>query len=151
MTPAPDNTDSNTPSVAAKLLGASGLLPFVGLAALIWHAGAGQAPWAAAALTAYGASIVSFLGAIHWGLTMRDAQGPRTAPLVWGVVPSLLGWAALLLPPSLGLSLLTMTLWTCFAVDRSAYRQQGLQHWIALRGWLTLVASACCAIGAWAA
>ena len=151
MTPAPDNTDSNTPPLAAKLLGASGLLPFAGLAVLVWQTGPGHAPWAAAALTAYGASIVSFLGAIHWGLTMRDAQGPRTAPLVWGVVPSLLGWAALLLPPSLGLGLLTATLCACFAVDRSVYRQRGLQRWIPLRGWLTLVASACCAVGAWAA
>ena len=47
-------------------------------------------------------AIASFLGAIHWGLAMRGPASPRAQifPFVWGVVPSLLAWLALLAQPA---------------------------------------------------
>jgi len=96
----------------AILLGVAGLIPFVvcGLGAI--SADAVQATRMMTALIGYGAVILSFLGGVHWGFAL-GAVGPAppvaTAPagnrfitadrarLVLGVVPSLIGWLALLL------------------------------------------------------
>jgi len=140
----------SAPSALALWLGRAGLLPFLAGAALAWWARAdgspGLAAHAAQALLAYGAVIVSFLGGLHWGLAMRQAA-PQASLLGWGVVPSLLAWPALLLPPAQGLLLLAASLWLCFAVDRRVLKAQGASAWLGLRLQLTLVASLCCGLG----
>lgn len=68
----------------AARLGYAGAEPFVALAAAAWWMpDAGRAP-VAQALLAYGAAIASFMGAIHWGLTVRVVPTPRPGPLLWG-------------------------------------------------------------------
>ena len=62
------------PSSWAQGMGYAGLLPFVVLATATWVAEAGPRAFAALALAGYGAVIASFLGAIHWGLVMREAS-----------------------------------------------------------------------------
>lgn len=42
--------------------------------------------------TTYSASILSFVGAIHFGAALA---APHAVSLLWSVVPSLAGWAAL--------------------------------------------------------
>lgn len=137
------HVNRSSPSVSAQALGYGGLIPFVGLALSVWSMPAHQAV-AASALLAYCATIVSFLGAIHWGLTMRDATGQSTRMLVWGVIPSLLAWVALLLPVATGMVLLAVLLWTCFAVDRRTYPRLGLRAWLPMRLLLTTIASLSC-------
>jgi hypothetical protein len=136
------------PSTAAWALGGAGLLPFVGAAVWLALAPAGAGDGPARALAAYAATIVSFLGGIHWGLAFATPGGPATARLAWGVVPSLIAWPALLLPPATGLSLLAAALVLCFAVDRRSYPPLGLGAWLPLRGLLTAVATLSCAAGA---
>lgn len=96
------------------------------------------------ALLAYGATILSFLGAIHWGLALRDPADPPVAMLAWGVMPSLVAWAALLWGASRGLGLLSAGLWACWFVDRSVYPRFGLRGWLSMRLILTAVASLSC-------
>lgn len=130
------------PSPWARLLGYAGLIPFVGAAALSQASGS-FAPVALAALVGYGATIVSFLGGIHWGLAfMKDAD--RGARFTWGVIPSLLAWVATLLPASAGLALLAGTLLLAWAVDRRVYPTLGLQAWLPMRLHLTAVAATAC-------
>ncbi len=100
------------------------------------------------ALLAYGASILSFLGAIHWGLAMRERTALPAALFAWGIVPSLVAWVALLWGASVGLWLLVAGLWSCWAVDRSVYPRFGLQGWLAMRLVLTTVASVSCVVAA---
>ena len=138
----------SSPSAGAQALGYGGLIPFAGLALAVWFLAPADQSRAAAALLAYSASILSFLGAIHWGLTMRQAASQSTALLVWGVVPSLMAWLALLLPLSQGLLLVAAMLWVCFAVDRGVYTGLGLRAWLPMRLLLTAVASACCVAAA---
>jgi hypothetical protein len=141
------------PSALAWRLGFGGLIPFVGLAAALWVLRPADGPLAGTALLGYGATIASFLGAIHWGLVMRD-QDVQTTPwqpmssLLWGVVPSLLGWVALLLSPAPGLLLIATLLWACYAVDRVLYPRSRLRAWLPMRWWLTAVASVSCVAGA---
>jgi hypothetical protein len=134
----------------AECLGWAGLLPFVALAAAVVLGPADLRGLFALALLAYGATIASFLGAIHWGLAMR---GPALAkrqvfPFVWGVVPSLLAWLALLAPAAPGLVALALVLAGCFGIDRATYPDYGLQQWLPMRLALTLVAVLSCLFGA---
>jgi hypothetical protein len=121
----------------AQALGLMGLLPFFAFATLAWlpedavvgHVGAAQL--AQRALVAYAAVILSFLGAVHWGVVLA---APTTTPqlarsfLMWGVVPALLGWLALLmmflgLAPWLVLSFLIADLLLVRMMDGALFRQ----------------------------
>jgi hypothetical protein len=43
--------------------------------------------------------VLTFLGGVHWGFALGDEAGRGERPrLVLGVLPSLIGWLALLLP-----------------------------------------------------
>jgi hypothetical protein len=74
---------------------------------------------------------------------MRDGHA-QPLPWLWGVVPSLVGWAALLFDPAPGLLLMAALLWACFLVDRVLYPRYQLQAWLPMRLRLTLVASLSC-------
>lgn len=129
----------------ALWLGYGGLIPFVAGAALAWLLPAGSRAFAALALSAYAAVIVSFLGGIHWGIGFRE----RTPGLfVWGVVPSLVAALALLLPPRYGLVMHAAMLLLCYAVDRRVYAAHRLQAWLSLRWRLSLVAATSCLLAA---
>ena len=133
------------PPAAALALGYAGLIPFVAGAVATWLL-AGEARLQAAFwLAAYAAVIVSFLGGIHWGLGMLRGDAAHFA---WGVVPSLVAWPALLLPPAPALGVLSAAVLVCFVVDRRVYAACGLQAWLALRLPLTAVAALSCAAGA---
>jgi Protein of unknown function (DUF3429) len=132
-------------------LGYAGLLPFIGGAALLWLVEPGLHPFVALGLAGYGAVIVSFLGGIHWGIGLRYAGTMRTTHafhFVWGVVPSLLAWVALMMPAFAGLPLLALVLVVCFAVDYKTWPGAGLGEWLPLRFRLTAVAAVSCLIGA---
>jgi len=131
----------------AARLGYAGLLPFLALAVAAWAAPVAYRAQAAFALLAYGATIASFLGAIHWGLAMRSPLNPQPGPFVWGVFPSLVAWVALLLPISQGLVTVALVLGMCMAVDRRSYPAYGLGEWLAMRLRLTLVATICLLAG----
>ena len=133
--------DTAGPSSWARRLGFGGLIPFVGLAVAPWLAWPGGWPPPGAALLGYGATICSFMGAIHWGLAMREGPARPEPSLLWGVVPSLLAWLALLLGQAPGLLLIAALLWACFAVDRLLYPRYHVQAWLPMRLRLTLVAS----------
>ncbi len=131
------------PTREARLLGIAGLLPFVAGAAALWTVPSEWVGLAANGLLAYAALIVSFLGGIHWGLAMPQAA-QRRKQLIWAVLPSLLGWAALLLNSIWGLVLMAASLLLCYVVDTQFYRAQGLGHWLRLRAMLTVIAVASC-------
>ena len=131
----------------AARLGYVGLLPFVASVVAAWLAPPAYRSQAIHALLAYGATIASFLGAIHWGLAMREPHPPHPGPFVWGVFPSLGAWVALLLPLSQGLVTLALLLCLCLAVDWRTYPAYGQGEWLTMRLQLTLVAVVCLLAG----
>jgi len=141
-------TTPSRPTRWAQALSYGGLFPFVGLASAVWLLNPADRARGLSALLAYGATILSFLGAIHWGLAMRDGAAPSPGLLAWGVMPSLLAWLALLVIPVHGLCLLAAGLCACFLVDRRVYPIFGLDAWLPMRLRLTVVASLCCLAGA---
>jgi hypothetical protein len=143
------------PSSLALRLGYGGLLPFAVGALWVWlvradawpHAWPQAWPDVARGLAAYGALIVSFLGGIHWGLAMRQTV-PSSRLLIWGVLPSLVVWPAVVVPPGVGLVIIGAMLLICYAVDRVLYAEQGVAPWLTLRFRLSTVAALCCFVGA---
>ena len=143
-----------------RTLGHAGLIPFVLLAALLWLVTPELQTWVAIALAAYAGLIVSFLGGIHWGMGWlaglragqpAAAERPYHAQrhhFLWGIVPSLLAWPGLLMPPFAGLAWLGLLFVLCYLVDRRLYARAGLQRWLTLRFRLSTVASLGCFIGA---
>lgn len=134
-------------NATARALGHAGLVPFVAGAALVWLVQGEAHVYAAMALAAYAALIVSFLGGIHWGLAMRQAE-PPPATLLWGVVPSLVAWPAVIMPAHAGLVLLGLMLVVCYLVDRRSYPPLGAAAWLTLRFRLSAVAALACFVGA---
>jgi hypothetical protein len=97
--------------ILATLLGLCGLIPLIacGIASL----GLERGDQAAQALVAYGAVVLAFLGAVHWGFALADpADRGERQRLVLGVLPALVGWIALLLSiavqPEAGMVLLLL-------------------------------------------
>lgn len=133
----------------ATLLGVAGLIPFAALAlATIFAKGAlkGQAAFA---LAAYGASILSFLGAAQWGFAIRAerARSPG-ALLCLGVLPSLVAWAALLLPVGAALIALGCAVLAALFVDAwSVKRGYAPGWWLPLRVGLSVGAGAALLLG----
>lgn len=89
-------------------LGYAGMLPFVACVLAIALLDGEPRALAVRALVAYGAVILSFLGAVHWGLLLRQRDAAAPARLAIGVLPSLAGWIALLLPDRYALTLLVV-------------------------------------------
>jgi len=85
--------------LAPLALTLSGLIPFLGSAAMIVASGddpIGRAQ-ATFVLIAYGATILSFLGGVRWGIEMtRTPQATRAMVMAGSVVGALVGWPILL-------------------------------------------------------
>jgi hypothetical protein len=129
-------------------LGYAGLIPFVLNALLLFLVHEDVLALVAIALTSYAAVIASFLGGIHWGLALRENTEHRTFQLIWGVVPSLLAWVAVIMPAEAGLPILALVLTLCYLVDRKVWPQAGLRQWLTLRFRLTIVSVLSCLLGA---
>ncbi len=116
--------NSNTTRKLAWVLSLAGFIPFAAIAMSIFVLG-GTHP-AAATVTEYfqiwSAVILSFLGGIRWGLAIAVEPHDYKSMLA-SVLPSILGWLALLLPELLAiLSLLFLFCaqgaWDSFAINR---------------------------------
>lgn len=108
-----------------RTLGYGGLIPFVGGALALWLVdGDGRVganlQWA---FLGYGAVILSFLGAIHWGRVLQPRAPDHAERLaVYGVIPSLLAWVSLALPFALAAPVQAVLFVAVYGIDRSVMR-----------------------------
>ena len=128
-------------------LGYLALVPFVLGALLIWMVRIDARPYVGAALSAYAAVVIAFLGGIHWGFAFRQPM-PATQLFSWGVVPALVACVAVVMPHDAGLVIHGVTIVVCYLVDRKVYPAQGAGAWLTLRFRLSVVAALSCFIGA---
>jgi hypothetical protein len=104
------------------------VLPFYLGAIALWAADESAQDAALAVTMIYAATILSFVGAVHWGRALAET-GSETG-LGWSVVPALLGWvAAAWLEPLPGLILLIVGFWAAFVVDSRAAREGRFPLW----------------------
>ena len=158
-----------------QFLGYGGLVPFwaLGLGALFVR----TPDWAFVLLQAqivYAATIVSFLGAVHWGLVLAELNrietaederayranlppgntldGRASAMLVYGIVPAVMAWLIVIGVPFLGLwwmwpMLMIGLLASAYLADIQARDAGILPAWyLRLRKHLTLGAQAALAV-----
>ena len=137
-----------SPHQTITRLGYAGLVPFVLLTALMWLVNTELLPFVSIALGGYAAVIVSFLGGVHWGIGFMKGDAAPRFHFIWGVVPSLLAWLALMMPVYAALPLLGLVLLACYAVDSKTYPPAGLGQWLPMRLRLTVVATLSCVLGA---
>jgi len=127
----------------ARILGLAGAIPFWVAAALFWFGPDAFWQWKALEVQIfYGVAILSFLGAVHWGVALRDgpeAEGlwPR---LGWSVTPALIAWIASLMNPVPALATLIVGVAAAYFMDLRAREQGWLPGWyLELRKWLTIL------------
>ncbi len=98
-------------------------------------------------LSVYAVSILSFVGALHWGFVLgapERVEGPASRGLVWSVMPALYGWIVVsLIDLPRGFGWLAAGFVFAFAADVVLYpRYPGLPNWfIRLRLLLSAVAA----------
>lgn len=135
------------PTVIA-FLGYGGLLPFVAAAALCWFEPNHRSYWLQMLLS-YGAVILSFVGALHWGFAMVHPYAGRlnvSGVYVWSILPALLGWAAVLASPGIGAGLLLAGFLAHYRQDLRLAKVLPMPGWyLPLRLKLTSVVSLCLA------
>lgn len=133
------NTSSIPPP--ARWLGFGGLIPFFFLAAASLLDPPRAARWSFA-LLAYGAVILSFVGALHWGfatLWQSHSDTYRGRLMAWSVIPALGAWIALVLPLEAGLGLLCVLFVAHYLCDLNLSRNREVPAWyLRLRAPLTL-------------
>jgi len=121
----------NQAPAAARILALGGLIPFWALA-LAPRFGINP-PQLQQALISYAAVILSFVGALHWGLAAARDNTDRPLPAWrsygWSVVPALVAWVALLLPYRDALTLLSLTFIAAMFADLRWLAGQGLPLW----------------------
>ena len=123
---------------AATILGYCGFVPFAGLAAAVVVAPEPMDARAAFALLAYAATILSFLGGVHWGLAIAASTlttSQRTFHLALSVAPQLLGWSALLAPLPYGFALTAIGLLSVLVIDARAARKDFAPRWFMALSW----------------
>jgi uncharacterized membrane protein len=114
---------------AVLLPGLAGLIPFWALALSALGSFGLPPVYALFALLTYGAVILSFVGAIWWGMVTTSPDSFNKAPFyLWSVLPALVGWFATLIGPDLGVLLLGLGFLLQWALDA----------WLAHRGPMAL-------------
>lgn len=146
--PTPHPAGATPLSVTIERLGYAGLLPFVLLAVLMWLVTPDLLPFVALALMGYTATVTSFLGGIHWGIAFQQGEDAPRFHVLWGVVPSIVAWIAVVMPVYAGLPLLGLLLIVCYLVDRKTWTSPQLRPWLTLRFRLTVVATLSCLLAA---
>lgn len=133
-------------------LGYGGLVPFAALTVAI-GADPVHAVRYSQALAGYGAVILSFVGALHWGVAMSTTPlepTRRRRAFVWSVVPALIAWLALLLPDPARSLVLAVGFVLHLVQDLRFAGPAQLPPWyLPLRTRLTAVATLCLLVNAW--
>jgi hypothetical protein len=95
----------------------------------------------------YGAGIVSFLGAVHWGVAMSSSLSSPLAvrianeSFIFSVIPAIAATPVPAMEPGAGAMVLSILLPACYLADYSR-RNLGFPMWyMALRAPLTLLAT----------
>lgn len=138
----PARQDGETAPEITKILGWGGVAPFILCGAAAQSGERVLVLYGLVGGTSYAAMILSFLGAVHWGLAMRDDR--HYGWYIWSIAPALMGWATLLVfDIQIRLMALIPLFTLAWAIDRIAAKQGLIPPWyMQLRTGLTIGAIA---------
>ncbi|NIY74615.1 DUF3429 domain-containing protein [Thalassospira sp. HF15] len=121
--------------VPARWFGLTGAIPFVTLSIGGAFLSAAHQSLAYFTLVAYGAVILSFLGGVHWGRAISAFDQVVGADrFLWvslgiSVIPSLVGWATLLVPLAIALPVLAVSFAAMLLIDLQAVKSGQFPSW----------------------
>ena len=123
----------------AKILGYAGLIPFIIFSIRSWI----EIPYlhnTIFVLITYAAIILSFMGAIHWGMAMSKTDNKQNKYFITSVIPALAAWFSLLIPEFFSLIVLLIGFILLISYDLAVEKPQGFPNWyIPMRIKLTFV------------
>ena len=141
-----DSRDLPATTRFAWILGLAGLLPFVSHALFSWISPPAELSGVLRSQAHYAAAILTFLGALHWGVVLASpsiVDGRAVVRLLWSVVPALWCWIVTLYPTDVSLPMLFGGLAVALGADWLLYRGTPVPRWfLTLRTVLTAVALA---------
>ena len=125
----------------ALLLGWGGGIPFVGAAFAKIFGGPIVGLYALTWGTVYAGTMITFIGAVHWGIAIQHPDDKKRMPLIWSVLPALTVWPIMTFPPFFRLPFLIVGFFVVWIADMISYRRGHLPSWyMKLRHGHTLVA-----------
>ena len=128
----------------ATILGYTGLIPFVILSLALWFSSPGMVEQINQALLMYSAIILTFMGAVHWGVAMSTSEKPDNWQINVSVVPALIAWFASFAPVSINYTILYLTFASLCLIDSVSSKKGSVPDWYPkLRIPLTAVVVAC--------
>jgi len=123
----------------AKILGYAGLIPFIILSIGSWI----EIPYidnAVYALITYAAIILSFMGAVHWGMAMSKIDNKQNKYFIVSVIPALAAWFSLMIPELFSIIVLFIGFVALISYDLAVDELQGFPNWyIPMRVKLTFI------------
>ncbi|MDB3893058.1 DUF3429 domain-containing protein [Candidatus Thioglobus sp.] len=127
----------------AKKLGYSGLIPFIVFTIGSWV----QLPIVSNSpyiLVTYAAVILSFMGAIHWGIAMSSPKQGNSQYFIVSVIPALIAWVSLLMSEDYAIILLIIGFIALIMYDRAVEKLVKFPSWyLPMRKRLTTVVILC--------
>lgn len=133
---------NNLNQTLAIRLGFTGLLPFILLTLACWVVHPDWLGYFIKAQLYYGIVILSFLGGVHWGVTIMaggsDQEETKKA-LIWGVIPTLIAWCSMI-NMLFGFVVQVVGFIAAYKIDKRLYQSYSVPGWfINLRLQLTRV------------
>ena len=119
----------------AWIFGLAGLLPFFAHALFSWLSPPAELPGVLRSQAHYAAAILTFLGALHWGVTLGApsiVDGRAFMRLLWSVIPAIFCWVVTLYPIEVSLPLLFGGLLVALGVDWVLYPSTPVPRWFLL-------------------
>jgi len=113
----------------ALALGYGGLIPFVTLSVATWLLTSNWLVQAHEALLLYASIILTFMGAIHWGVAMSKSPFPSKLQLSFSVIPALIAWFAFFTTQSINYAILYISFASLCLIDSMASRRGDLPDW----------------------
>jgi hypothetical protein len=110
-----------------RVLGLAGLLPFW-LPVLLSIDPGIPVTSLLTAQKLYAAVILSFLGGVHWGMTVADSRISSWTRIGWSVTPSLIGWIGALLSGAQAITVLALGFAVAAGVDMNIFSGQALWY-----------------------
>ncbi|MBT8540351.1 DUF3429 domain-containing protein [Polynucleobacter paneuropaeus] len=138
-----------------RYLAYAGLIPFIGLALMVQLAPTPMNYLSAESIASYGAIIVAFMGALHWGANLQTLGKPASGDRwidhnawIWGITPALIAWVALHIYIPVSLIILAATLVIQRNIDKDTYtyyftNDDARSAFLTMRTRLSYIAAAC--------
>lgn len=140
------DTNLNSFPLVAKVLGYGGAIPFVVLAVCSAagvelnvvgiHDVKGK-------LAGYGAVIISFIGAVHWGIAVQATTSRQNTFFVYSVMPALVAWVWLFFSVQVSLFGMALTILAMLVIDRFLLSDIVPQGYLKMRIHLSIIVAVC--------